>query len=70
MRSDLLRPDHVRKILQLYREVESIPPGHDQKLHLVAGLERIVGGALAVRAWTKTSARTVAVGTPASLTES
>jgi len=46
MRSELLRPDHVRKILHLYREAESMTPGPDRKLHLVAGLERIVGGAL------------------------
>jgi DNA-binding CsgD family transcriptional regulator len=49
MRSELLRQDHVRKILQLYREAESIPPGPDRKLHLVTGLERIVGGALAAQ---------------------
>ena len=47
MSSELLRPDHVRKILQLHREAESIPPGPGRTLHLVAGLERIVGGALA-----------------------
>src|SRR5262245_36912301 len=49
MSSELLRPDHVRNILQLYVEAESIPPGSDRKLRLISGLERIVGGVLAAQ---------------------
>jgi len=49
MTSELLRTDHVRSILRLCRDAESLPPGQDRKLHLVAGLERIVGGALAAQ---------------------
>jgi hypothetical protein len=49
MTSELLRADHVRQILQLYREAESLTPGPDRNMHLVAGLERLVGGALAAQ---------------------
>jgi DNA-binding CsgD family transcriptional regulator len=49
MTSELLRADHVRQILKLYREAEALTPGPDRKLHLVAGLERLVGGALAAQ---------------------
>jgi len=49
MSSELLRRDHVREILRLFRDGESLPPGPDQKLHLVTGLERILGGALAAQ---------------------
>ena len=49
MSSELLRADHVRKILQLHRDAGAVPPGPDRKLHLVSGLERIVGGVLAAQ---------------------
>ena len=49
MTSELLRADHVRNILRLYRDAEALPPGPDRKLHLVAGLERMLGGALAAQ---------------------
>ncbi|HZW87613.1 MAG TPA: LuxR C-terminal-related transcriptional regulator [Myxococcaceae bacterium] len=49
MTSELLRRDHVRDILRLYRDAEPLAPGPDRKLRLVVGLERIVGGALAAQ---------------------
>jgi len=49
MSSELLRQDHVRKIVKLFREGESLTPGPARKLHLIEGLERIVGGVLAAQ---------------------
>ena len=46
MSSQLLRQDHARKIVKLIREGESLAPGPSRNLHLVEGLERIVGGVL------------------------
>jgi DNA-binding CsgD family transcriptional regulator len=46
MSSELLRQDHVRRIVELFREGESLAPGPSRKLHLIEGLERIVGGVL------------------------
>src|SRR2546427_12409752 len=42
----LLRRDQTRKMLALIHEAREIGPGLEQKLHLVAGIQRIIGAAM------------------------
>ena len=44
MTSNVLRRDQVRKMLDLLHEAAEIGRGREQRLHLVHGIQRIIGG--------------------------